>query len=384
MNEEQFRELLERYRLGLCTEEEKVLLESWYISQAGKGDPVLMPTEERMTASWQKVLDLSGLSRRRQTLRIRYWSAAAAVLLVLAGGGYWYSRQSAAVSPAIAAQQDLPPGSEKAILTLADGKVIALSDAQNGTLATQGNSTVTKTKDGQLVYQAGQKSAAGPQTGGLPATLAMNTVTTPRGGQYHLVLADGSKVWLNAASSISYPAAFTGSERRVSVTGEAYFEVSPDKSKPFKVQAGEELIDVLGTSFNVNVYADEPVHKVTLEAGSVKVNAGQLAFLLRPGEQTRQDAKSFGKTDKVDMDEALAWKNGDFVFNNEDLSSILRKLSRWYNVDISWQGSPGPMSFDGIISRSKNISAVLQIMESSTKKIHFQIEKRRLMVITNP
>ena len=375
MNEQQFQELLERYRLGECNEEEKILLESWYIDHAAWGQSVDFPTERQEKASWQNVLERSGLARRRQVIRIRYWSAAAAVLLLVGvGGSYYFSRPAPGPATPLIVKADVRPGSEKAILTLADGKTISLTDVPNGQLAIQGQVTINKTGDGQIEYQGT----------GQEAVLSMNNVATPRGGQYHLVLADGSKVWLNAASSIQYPVAFSGKERRVVVTGEAYFEVAPDKSKPFRVEAGDQTIDVLGTSFNVNVYADEPVHKTTLLSGSVKVANRQQQLVLTPGEQARSsDQKALTRSDKVDLEDVMDWKKGDFVFNNEDLSSIMRKIARWYDVDISYQGSPGPLHFDGIVSRTKNISSVLQIMEA-TGKIHFQIEKRRLMVIANP
>jgi ferric-dicitrate binding protein FerR (iron transport regulator) len=265
---------------------------------------------------------------------------------------------------------DISAGGDRAILTLADGRTVALTTATNGLIATQGQTQVTKTADGQLVYQAS----------GLGDGISMNSVTTPRGGQYRVVLSDGSKVLLNAASSIRYPVAFTGKERRVVVTGEAYFEVAPDKSKPFRVEAGGQAIDVLGTSFDVNVYADEPDQRTTLLTGSVKVSSGARQVVLAPGQQARV-GEGISVDDKADLDEVMAWAHGDFVFNNEDITSIMRKIARWYDVDISYpQGSPGPMPFDGIVSRSRNVSAVLQIMES-TGKVHFKIEKRRIMVI---
>jgi len=379
MNEEQFQDLLKKYSQGQCSEEEKALLESWYNDHTRRDNSVVLPTERQVEAGWEKVLDLSGLARRRRVISIRRWSAAAAVLLLVAGGGYWYvrSRSSVVAVPAAVAGTEIGAGGDRATLTLSDGKTIALTGAANGLLAIQGQIQVTKTANGQLVYQA-LGTTPGPASG-----VSMNSVTTPRGGQYHLVLADGSKVLLNAASSIQYPVAFTGKDRRVVVTGEAYFEVAPDKSKPFHVEAGGQGIDVLGTSFDVNVYTDEPDQRTTLLTGSVKISSGGRQVVLIPGQQARVNA-GISVDDKADLDDVMAWAHGDFVFTNEDITSIMRKIARWYDVDISYpQGSPGPMQFDGIVSRSKNISAVLQIMES-TGKVHFKIEKRRIMVIPKP
>jgi len=401
MEPDQLTTLMEKYLDGTLTGPEEQVLRDWYRdNEAGEviwnsdSADERNRVQDRILARLQKDIQQTGTGHVIIPMRRRrIWMAAAAIGIVLLSGtayllpNLWSKGPVAAGGPVatkVPLAADLLPATNKATLLLSNGNAIVLDSAGNGVLAEEGGARVKKTAQGQLVYQAGTKPASDPGSGGGPGAPAMNTVTTPRGGRYHLVLADGSKVWLNAASSISYPAVFIGRERVVTVTGEVYFEVSPDKSRPFKVQTREETIDVLGTSFNVNVYADEPVRRVTLETGSVKVNAGQQALVLRPGEQTLHSDKGFGKTDKADMEGELAWKNGDFVFNNEDLSSILRELSRWYNIDISYKGSPGPMAFDGIISRSKNLSAVLQIMESSTKKIHFQIENRRLMVITNP
>jgi len=372
MNEEQFQDLLKKYGLGQCSEEEKALLESWYVDHARRDGSVMLPSERQVEAGWEKVLDLSGLGRRRPLVSIRRWSVAAAVLLLVGAGGYWYLRGKSSVvaPPAVAA--DISAGGDRAILTLADGKIVSLTGAANGIVATQGHIQVTKTADGQLVYPAS----------GLGDGVSMNSVTTPRGGQYHLVLSDGSKVLLNAASSIQYPVAFAGKERRVVVTGEAYFEVAPDKSRPFRVEAGGQAIEVLGTSMDVNVYADEPDQRTTLLTGSVRVSGSGRQVVLAPGQQAVSGAGGgVTVTDKADLDDVMGWAHGDFVFNNEDITSIMRKIARWYDVDISYpQGSPGPMQFDGVVSRSKNISAVLQIMEA-TGKVNFKIEKRRVMVI---
>ncbi|HWK06749.1 MAG TPA: FecR domain-containing protein [Puia sp.] len=382
MNEEILQELLQRYRLGQCTGEERILVESWYIAHAqalGPATPDSLPAEGQKEAGWVKIRELTGLGylhRRRPLPRILYWSAAAALLFVLTGGAWLYSRYSrAGTAASLSAKTDVAPGGNKAILTLSNGQTITLTGAQNGQLAAQGKTRITKTADGQLRYDPSGKGGS----------TMMNTVSTPRGGQYQLVLSDGSRVWLNAASSIHYPVAFSDKERKVVITGEAWFEVTPDKSRPFVVTAGEQTIKVLGTQFDIDSYADEPLNKTTLVEGSVQVSKGTNSVILKPGQQSKTEAgdEKLAVVPGIDIDAELAWKSGDFVFTNEELPSIMRKIARWYDVDIAYEGNPGSLKFGGVVSRSKNLSAVLQIMET-TQKVHFKMEKRRLIVITNP
>jgi ferric-dicitrate binding protein FerR (iron transport regulator) len=266
--------------------------------------------------------------------------------------------------------QDIAPGGNKAILTLADGTQVILDSANNGAITKQGNVTVIKLDDGQLAYNASSTSTS---------ALTYNTVTTPRGGQYQLVLSDGTKVWLNAASSLRFPTAFVGSERKVEMTGEGYFEVAHNDKKPFLVRAGGMDVEVLGTHFNINSYKDEMVTTTTLLEGAVQVSSVQGNMVnLRPGQQSVLSGSAL-RVSPADTDMAIAWKEGYFRFKNESVPAIMRKLSRWYDVEIVYRGGPGKEAFGGKISRSKTLAEVLEMLQS-TKKIHFKIEERRIIV----
>lgn len=265
---------------------------------------------------------------------------------------------------------NIRPGGNKAILTLHDGSKIVLNDAREGTLAQQGNTKIVKLANGQLAYN---------QTNTLPAKVLYNTMTTPRGGQYKLILPDGTQVWLNSASSITYPTAFVGNERNVSISGEAYFEVAKDKSKPFHVKSGNQTVDVLGTHFNIMAYADEDAIKTTLLEGSVRVVENNITSMLKPGQQAIVDKQGGIKITAASIDEALAWKNGYFKFNRVDIRFIMRQVARWYDVDIVYQGRFPKDEFVGKIGRGENISQVLRILELDD--VHFKIEDKKIIVL---
>jgi ferric-dicitrate binding protein FerR (iron transport regulator) len=315
------------------------------------------------------VIPLIG-GRRRWMRRV----AAAAVLILIACGGYLAVRpgweKDADVAASSASRNDIAPGSNRAVLTLASGKQIGLDSIGNGLLASQGNSSIVKLDSGVLSYTR-QRALKSKQV-----ALAYNTLTTPRGGQYQLVLPDGSKVWLNAASSIHFPTAFTGKERRVEITGEAYFEITKNAAMPFTVKKGNLEIQVLGTDFNVNTYDDEASMKITLVEGSVRViqHATGRAQLLKPGQQAQ-----IGKTGEVtlvehaDIDRVIAWKEGRFEFHG-NIEGIMRQIARWYNVDVEYRGNVVKRAYAGAISRYENISKVLQMLQL-TGTIHFEILK---------
>jgi ferric-dicitrate binding protein FerR (iron transport regulator) len=260
-------------------------------------------------------------------------------------------------------KNDILPGGNKALLTLADGSTIILDSAQNGTLSNQGNIKIIKLDDGQLAYD---KSAVSGST-----EVLYNTISTPKGGQYQLTLSDGSKVWLNAASSLRFPATFSGNERKVELTGEGYFEVAHNPSKPFIVTKNNVEIKVLGTHFNVNAYDDEDVIKTTLLEGSVKVTKGNKSTLITPGEQaivSNSSTTTFSINVKkdVDLDEAIAWKNGKFIFQDADIKSIMRQLEHWYDVSVIYDDKEVTNEeFVGSISRNVNISQILQMLEKT-------------------
>lgn len=267
-------------------------------------------------------------------------------------------------------QLDIAPGGNRAMLTLADGRQIALDSAANGLLAEQQQSSIIKTAGGKIEYQP----IHAPVPGEHPAQY--NTMSTPRGGQYQLTLPDGSRVWLNAASSITYPTIFTGQTRTVSITGEAYFEIKPSPRHPFIVETIAGKIEVLGTSFNINSYADEPFVKTSLIAGSVLITPTrqEKGYILRPGQ-----AFINNKIIKTNIDRDLSWKNGYFSFEKTSLQSVMRQLSRWYDVDIIYQGNIPPRTFSGEIGRGLTLGQVLKGL--STTKINYRVESGNRIII---
>ena len=302
-----------------------------------------------------------------------YSYAAAAVVVIVAGFGTYYAAQKPAPETSALAENDIRPGHHQAILTLADGRKISLQDADTGTIAEQAGFRITKTSDGQLVYIADR------QTGAEDAAPSYNTIEAPAGGQWQVMLPDRSRVWLNAMSSLTYPVHFSGNERKVELKGEAYFEVSPDRAKPFKVESAGQTVAVLGTHFNILAYADEPLIKTTLFEGSVKVSAGGASVVLKPGEQAQRSGSRVAVTNQTDLEEVIAWKNGYFKFN-DNLEGIMSKIARWYNVEVDYDYRPDPSyTFSGKISRARSLNEVLEVMEY-TGKVHFTIEERRIIV----
>lgn len=279
-------------------------------------------------------------------------------------------------------KNDIRPGGNKAYLTLSDGSEIILDNVSNGALARQGAAQITKLDSGQLSYNL----KAIPKLSS--NIISYNTLTTPRGGQYRIILSDGTVVWLNALTSLRFPIAFAGKERRVEVKGEAYFEVAKNAAMPFIVKAGSSEIKVLGTHFNVMAYADDKLIKTTLLEGRVEVSSDKHSssekkdsfVVLEPGQQAQLDRSNKIKVMDADLEEAIAWKNGNFIFNNENLESILAKISRWYDVNVVYQIDPENKTFSGKISRSQNISEVLNMFEL-TETIHFKIAGKTITVL---
>jgi transmembrane sensor len=304
--------------------------------------------------------------------RISMWiGSAAAVLLLLAGLYYYRSGSAEPVQPVVQMPvTDVAPGTTGAVLTLSNGQKIQLDSLHNGNIGKEGNATITK-QNGGIVYAPGwvQKGE-----------LVYNTLTTPRAYQYQLTLPDGSRVWLNAESSIVYPTAFAGNERVVTVTGETYFEVVENKQQPFFVQYGNKKVEVVGTHFNVNAYPEETDSRVTLLQGAVKIHTGNSTGVLKPGQQAiiNKANETIRITNEVDTDEVMAWKNGHFDFRETDLKTLMRQLMRWYDVDVEYQQGVPERHFTADISRNKNLSAVLKILELN--RIHFRIENRKIIV----
>lgn len=297
--------------------------------------------------------------------------AAAAVLALLLWGVYSLTRPASMPVPTASktAPQDIPAGGNKATLTLANGSRIVLDDTGEGTVASQGGISIHKTNNGQLVYTI---------TGNNQQTdTGYNTIQTPNGGQYQVNLPDGSKVWLNAATSLTFPAAFGANGRTVNLNGEAYFEVAAmPNAQPFTVKVNDLTVDVLGTQFNIMAYADEKNSHTTLLTGAVRVTKGGAGKVLQPGQQAIAGADL--QVREADTEAAVAWKNGMTVFSNADIHSIMRQIARWYDVDIVYQGEIPQRLFTGKIPRHANVSKVLKILELSD--IHFTIDGRKIIV----
>jgi hypothetical protein len=333
----------------------------------------------------QHALQYKMTSLIRKSSSVIHWPriiVAAAILIIVSIGTFFYlnyidrpiSKQTISK-----VKNDISPGGNKATLTLADGRKISLTDAENGQLAEQSGIKINKTADGQLVYTLSNSE----NSSHLPS---YNIIETPPGGQYQVNLPDGSKVWLNSASSLRYPVRFTGTERRVEISGEAYFEVAHNSKMPFRVINNSQTVEVLGTHFNIMAYSDESSINTTLLEGSVKIIKENKSKIISPGQQTRV---MNGNIDvlTVDVNEAVAWKDGFFMFKNEDIQSIMRKISRWYNLEVQYQGTIPKKSFGVKISRSRNVSEVLEVLES-TGSIHFEIipgntlgRERRIIVM---
>lgn len=305
-------------------------------------------------------------------IRRKYILVAASVILCLSFAGYFliHQHQTDELSQHV---REIAPGKNSATLTLANGHKIKLSAAMNGELAVQAGVKITKTAKGQLVYTVNNSKAIEENQS--------NILSTGRSEQYQVILPDGSHVWLNAVSSLTYPTSFNSLKtREVRLVGEAYFEIAKDKIHPFIVKTNKQQVQVLGTHFNINSYNDEPNTKTTLLEGRVLVTetAHNNVKVLSPGQQAvlGNDHLEVGN---ANQEEAIAWKNGDFDFDGENIQSIMRKLSRWYNVEVVYNGDVKTKTFTGKISRFKNISQVLKML-SKTKAVHFKVEGRRVIV----
>jgi ferric-dicitrate binding protein FerR (iron transport regulator) len=364
-----------------CNEEQvnRLLEQAWEKEQ--HSDPVFDPETS-------EVLLNNILSSTQPEPQIKnLWSgklkrilfAAASVIVFIAAALFFRMqifRKHSFIVHARGAKCHIMPGSDKATLILNDGSKIELDNVPAEDLAIQNGVKISKTACGLLVYKSGHSQPARCKI------LSYNTLQTPRGGQYKVVLADGTKIWLNSASSLRYPAAFTGAERLVELSGEAYFEVAHNKRRPFRVLSKHQLIEVLGTHFNVNCYADEAKTKTTLIEGMVKVadrDAKGIA-VLRPGQQSVISTDSHTILVKnINTEDAIAWKNGYFMFPNESVTTIMREISRWYNVDIEYRGKIPHKTIWGSISRFKNVAETLRMLEL-TGCAHFKIKERRIIV----
>ncbi|MBN9385806.1 MAG: FecR domain-containing protein [Chitinophagaceae bacterium] len=395
--------LMARWLDGTASKEERkelwgLSLEAANQEQLQREVEAVWGEESEVEAVWREESDAEGMSagkidelfekigrdqqpfgRRLISRRRLLWSAAAAVIIFVIGTLIWRTRPAVEqpVSPQVVQHKpkEIMPGGNKAVLTLSDGKEIVLDSAADGTLTKQGSVDIVKLGDGSLTYE------------GKDHVSALNTLSTPYGGMYRLRLPDGTGVWLNAASSITYPTAFTGAKREVLVKGEAYFEVAKDASKPFIVDVnGHSTIEVLGTDFNVNAYENEDIISTTLLEGVVKVTAGKSGdkghqATLKPGQQMRIDtgARQICAVSYVDTDKIVAWKNGAFNFEGVPLERAMRQLARWYNLQIAYEQPVRAIQFGGTLKRNLPLSDVLHFLGGAG--LHYRLEDNNRLVI---
>jgi transmembrane sensor len=405
MTNERFIELFDKNRNGFLSESEAMEWNEW-VEQSGdiremvercQDEEYLIRTVSLLAKAreedWKSILEkhpelkLEGaLVKRMFNRRLIRLSAVAAAVLLIVLTTYWFvnnkgADQRLATTNKKQLQQVRPPDINKARITLANGQEVALDTLTNGVLAMQGNVHVVKTNDGQITYK-------GVAVSGKPGEVAYNTLTNPRGSKIVSInLSDGTKIWLNSESTLRYPVVFNGSERHVELTGEAYFEVATSfiksgKKRPFYVTANAVTIEVLGTHFDVSNYSDEPAIKVTLLEGSVRVGAKGIeqSVILKPGEQTSISQSSQPSHPiPVQTEEVMAWKNNTFYFDGESLQAIMKQLSRFYNVDVEYEGNIPDKRFGGMISRNKNLNEVLSVLELSG--VHFRVEGQKIVVL---
>jgi len=381
MNKTIVKDLLDKYLTGTLGADEKARL-SELIEEPDYREQLELLMEEsfsedrfedeedaKIKFAIQSYLDKKINKKPAKIFRLSRMVAAASVILIISAG-IWFANKSNDQKVATTEKQNIQndvkaPASNKAMITLANGKQIILDSAGNGILATEQNVNITRLDDGQIVYS------------GTGNEVLYNTLTNPRGSKViNLTLADGSKVWLNAESSLKYPTAFIGTERKVEITGEAYFEVAHNAAMPFKVKKDATEITVLGTHFNVNAYSDEANIKVTLLEGSVKINKGPNNIIIKPGQQAQ--VASGVKVSAVDTDEVMAWKNGKFSYSNANLETIMRQMARWYDVEVEYKNKITD-HYTVNISRDVPVSRLFRFIEMSGG-VHFKIEGRKVIV----
>lgn len=379
MQQEEIDQLLEKKHTGNCTPEETAFLESWYV-QWNKDLPLDLTAEELhedllAIKAMNTILPSDNKSPKlKQGLLM-----AASLFLVLSAGLFFYLQtQSKKYNTDYLALHDIEPGSNKATVTLANGQKLNLNDLKGGVM----------TDTSGLTYNDG--TDVGQMTAVPKGTDSRLTLATPPGGQYQITLSDGTRVWLNAASALKFPSSFAGlKERRVELTGEAYFEVTHNAKQPFRVQTASQIAEDLGTSFNINSYADEPMARTTLIDGAMQIHSlnnqegkKQPAVVLNPGQQASVNAGGVIQLRPVNTAEVMGWKNGDFVFDGENLKSSMRKIARWYAVEIVYEADAKVSStliLDGLVSRKSKLSEVLKWIET-IGNVHFKIEGRRVTV----
>lgn len=380
MTQDEYIALYERYLSGQATTDEVKLLityeDQFDIRKFDDNTPI--PDQEQIRQRiFAQIERRKNIPRSRRSVVRLWWPVAASILILLAASLILSHRDTLIVKPKSAnvtkGTSHITPGTTKAILILGNGGQINLNAMANGRIAQAGNTVIKKINNGQLVYEnnSGQKE------------ISYNTIVTPRGGQYQVTLPDGTEVWLNAASSLKYPTAFVGRERHVDLTGEAYFEVAKNKHMPFTVSAGKVNVKVLGTHFNISAYEDDPANKTTLLEGSIELSKNGQLVLLTPGQQAVAGYNSEQiQLKSVNVDDAVAWKNGYFSFRKENIKSAMRRIARWYDVDIEFQGEVSNKYLGGSVSRAENIDEMLSYLQL-TGIANFNIKERRIIVKGN-
>ncbi|WP_207534197.1 FecR family protein [Desertivirga arenae] len=376
MKRVEFERIIDKYIAGKASPQEVEFVnqcldnfqngrDSWDSSVMGDQDALgralFLRTDRRLSSA-----------QKPQVRYLKWFSAAAALLIFLFIGIYQYnSKEGQRLSQSERFKNDIAPASDKATLTLADGSVLNLTDLKEGEVKVENGIRISK-RNGQLEYKV---------TNDQSAKAAYNTITTPRGGKFVILLPDGTKVWLNAASSLHYPTVFKGRERRVQLDGEGYFEVAKNKAKPFHVEADGTEVEVLGTHFNISSYAQDQNFKTTLLEGAVKVSRANNSIVLKPSQQARLSGAdgSLLKEPNVDIEEVMAWKDGLFRFKNAELKDIMQEVQRWYDVDVKYEGNLPEAQFTGFISRKVSISSVLKMLEPGVG-VQFSLDGRKLVV----
>ncbi|MET6999396.1 FecR family protein [Chitinophaga defluvii] len=382
MDQQRLQELLDKFAEGRCTKEEMAELEQWYdnLSTYKKSNSSLAEINEEdfvdeKYRNFQRLVEGSSFEANspQRIWNIR-WVQVAAGLALFTSLYFliWYNKQSRQIAdvPPASSSYDIVPGESKAFLTLAGGERIRLDNTTGGIIAKQGGSEIRKVDSGRIEYKAapGQHQA-----------VLYNMVSTPLGGQYQIILPDGSQAWLNAGSSIRYPTAFIGNERNVEVTGEVYLEVAKKSGMPFKVMLRDQTeVEVLGTHFDINAYDDEGGITTTLLEGSVKVSVNGQSKLIRPGQQATSANSSITVINVPDVSSTVAWKDGLFHFDNTPVESVMRQIGRWYNIEVTYKGTAPIENLTGRISRNTNLSTVLELLHSAG--IKFEMKRDTIII----
>ncbi|WP_345950722.1 FecR domain-containing protein [Mucilaginibacter sp. PAMB04274] len=373
--------MIEKYVAGTATAEEAAFVESYYAYQDRNEVPDISADEKEALRkeTFENISNQLNATpqTKKRIINIYRYATAAAVLLVATTTAYLFLHRASPSNKlenvSVKKPLDVMPGSNKAILTLADGSTMILDDKADGNLKELPGLIITKTHKGELVYKVLSKQSSEQVT-------TINTVTTPKGGQYQVVLPDGTRVWLNAASRLTYPQVFAGKTREVKLEGEGYFEVSKNKAMPFHVFTGNQDVEVTGTHFNINGYMDDGSINTTLLEGGITLHHHGRSQKIIPGKQANVSTNPFAiKVQTVDTEEVVAWKNGLFEFNNASLRQIMSQLERWYDIKVDYSSLPAKR-YNGMVPRSANLSRVLKMLEV-TGNIKFEIQNNRQLSV---